>query len=90
VWILAQRLPTNAVIRQAFEAVGFRTLTFALITQQIAPNHAAYADKLAAGADSVLASVSPEELDAGLAALRSRTEDGEAGVIEPIDFFVFG
>jgi hypothetical protein len=88
--ILEQRLPTNAVIRQVFEAVGFRTLTFGLVIQQIAPNHAAYADKLAAGGDSVLASVSPEELDAGLEAIRSCTVGGDAGVVEPIDFFVFG
>jgi hypothetical protein len=60
------------------------------LTQQIAPNHAAYADKLAAGGDSVLATVSPEELAEGLEAMRSCTTGGDAGIVEPIDFFVFG
>jgi hypothetical protein len=38
----------------------------------------------------VLASVSPEELNAGLEAIRSCTAGGDAGVVEPIDLLVFG
>ena len=46
--------------------------------------------KLAAGADSVLASLSRGDFDAGMKALRAHAAraDGKA-VFEPIDVFVF-
>jgi hypothetical protein len=61
-----------------------------LITQKIAPSYAAYAEKLSAGADSVLASLSRDDFDAGMRALRAHAahSDGQA-VLEPIDVFVF-
>jgi hypothetical protein len=88
--ILEEVLPTNAFVREVFEAAGFRTVTQELVTQEIAPNHAAYAEKLAAGADSVLAKLSRRDFDAGMKALRAHAahSDGEA-VFEPIDVFVF-
>jgi ubiquinone/menaquinone biosynthesis C-methylase UbiE len=88
--ILTEVLPANAFVREVFEAVGFRMVTLELVTQKIAPSHAAYAEKLAAGADSVLASLSRRDFEAGMSALRARAahSDGEA-VFEPIDVFVF-
>ena len=88
--ILEKVLPTSACVRKVFEAAGFRTVTAELVTQKIAPSYAAYAEKLAAGADSVLASLSRRDFDAGMRALRAHAAhgDGEA-VFEPIDVFVF-
>ncbi len=88
--ILEKVLPTSACVREVFEAAGFRTVTVELVTQEIAPTYAAYAEKLAAGADSVLASLSRRDFDAGMRALRVHAAhgDGEA-VFEPIDVFVF-
>ena len=65
-------------------------VTLELVTQEIAPSYAAYAEKLSAGADSVLASLSPSDFDAGIKALRSHAArvDDQA-VFEPIDVFVF-
>jgi hypothetical protein len=49
-----------------------------------------YVDQLAAGADSVLASLAADEFDAGLERLREHScRVDTAPVSEPIDFFVF-
>jgi hypothetical protein len=72
------------------EAAGLRTLDVGVFTQQIAPDYATYADKLAAGADSILAELSPEEFEQGLSRLRDRAARTEpTPVNEPIDYFVF-
>ena len=88
--ILEERLPTTTFVGEVFEAAGFRMVTLELVTQEIAPSYAAYAEKLSAGADSVLASLSPRDFDAGMRALRAHAahSNGEA-VFEPIDVFVF-
>ncbi|MCI0336666.1 MAG: class I SAM-dependent methyltransferase [Acidobacteria bacterium] len=88
--ILEQCLPGNTFVRETFEASGFRTVTTEVVTQQIAPSLECYAEKLSAGADSVLASLSRSDFEAGMAALCSYAArvDTQA-VFEPIDVFVF-
>src|SRR2546429_4685532 len=54
--ILEECLPTNTFMREVFEAAGFRMVTLELVTQEIAPSYAAYAEKMSAGAGSILAS----------------------------------
>jgi ubiquinone/menaquinone biosynthesis C-methylase UbiE len=88
--ILEECLSTNTFVREVFEAAGFRTVTMELVTQEIAQNYAAYAEKLSAGADSVLASLSQSEFAAGMQALRSHAARiDDQPVFEPIDVFVF-
>jgi hypothetical protein len=61
-----------------------------VITQVIAPSWKAYADKLSAGGDSILARLSREELESGLAAIRRHGAEGvPEAIVEPIDLFVF-
>ena len=88
--ILEEVLSTNTFVREVFEAAGFRMVTLELVIQEIAPSYATYAEKLAAGADSVLAKLSRRDFDAGMRALRAHAAhcDGQA-VFEPIDVFVF-
>jgi ubiquinone/menaquinone biosynthesis C-methylase UbiE len=88
--ILEDVLPTSTFVREVFEAAGFRMVSSQVVTQEISPTYAAYSEKLAAGADSVLASLSQRDFDAGMKALREHAKrtDGEA-VFEPIDVFVF-
>lgn len=88
--ILEECLATGASIREVFESAGFRTMTMDVVTQEIAPNYGAYAEKLSAGADSVLARLSRSDFEAGLSALRlyAARIDSQA-VFEPIDVFVF-
>ena len=51
---------------------------------------ASYADKVAAGGDSVLARLGPEEFNTGLNAIRTYALETEGvAVVEPIDLFIF-
>jgi ubiquinone/menaquinone biosynthesis C-methylase UbiE len=88
--MLEELLPDRARLRAVFETAGFRCSQSQVVRQMIAPTWEAYADKLAAGADSVLARVSDEELSNGLDAVRHH-DPGPHGraVIEPIDVFFF-
>ena len=88
--ILEECLSSSTSICEVFEAAGFRTVAVDVVTQEIAPNYRAYAEKLSAGADSVLARLSQSDLEAGMDALRLHAAriDSQA-VFEPIDVFVF-
>lgn len=88
--ILDETLVSGAGIQRVFEAAGFKTVGIDLVTQQIAPNLVAYAEKLAAGADSVLARLEPADFEAGMNALRlDASGNNSQPVCEPIDVFVF-
>jgi ubiquinone/menaquinone biosynthesis C-methylase UbiE len=88
--ILEEVLPTNTFVREVFGAAGFRLISLELVTQEISPSYSAYAEKLAAGADSVLASLSRRDFDTGMSALRDHAAHRDGGaVFEPIDVFVF-
>jgi ubiquinone/menaquinone biosynthesis C-methylase UbiE len=87
--ILESTLSACASIREIFEGAGFTTLAEDLIVQEIAPNHVTYAEKLAAGADSVLAQLTQKDFEAGMAALRSYARTNNGPVTEPIDVLVF-
>jgi len=83
-------LPTLAEIRSVFENAGFRLISSELVTQTIAPTWTVYAEKLAAGGDSVLARVSATELEAGLERVRQHAAAVDPhAVTEPIDLLVF-
>jgi len=65
-------------------------ITSDLITQTIALNHMAYAEKLSTGADSVLARLTQAEFQTGIEAVRAQASKVvEQPVTEPIDLFVF-
>lgn len=83
-------LPSFAEVRDTFEHAGFHLISSDLVTQTIAPTWAVYAEKLAAGGDSVLARVSATELEAGLERIRRHgAEVDPHPVTEPIDLLVF-
>jgi ubiquinone/menaquinone biosynthesis C-methylase UbiE len=88
--ILEEDLPTLASMRKIFESAKFKTIAEDVLVQTTAPNYDVYADKLSAGADSVLARLSKSQFDAGLAAMRSHgIRAGMQAVSEPIDILVF-
>lgn len=88
--LLEKRLPSMAFQLRVFEAASFETLYCGVVTQEIAPDYSAYADKLSLRADSVLASLDDREFEAGIEALRSGTAmANDVAVVEPIDFVVF-
>jgi ubiquinone/menaquinone biosynthesis C-methylase UbiE len=89
--LMQETLPTCARVREVFEGAGFGTLSEGLVVQQIAATHGEYADKLAAGGDSVLARLDGHDLDAGLSRLREHAARNDPEpVTEAIDCFVFG
>jgi len=87
--MLEELLPDRAELRATFEEAGFRMAGSEVITQTIAPSWNAYADKLQAGGDSVVARLSRHELESGLATMRQSAETIESTIAEPIDLFVF-
>lgn len=88
--IMEDLLPTSAFIREVFEAAGFTAISCDVVIQQIAPDYASYAEKIAAGADSVLAQLPANDFQNGLEALRAyAARAGNNPVCEPIDVFVF-
>jgi ubiquinone/menaquinone biosynthesis C-methylase UbiE len=88
--LLEALLPPCDRVCTFFEAAGFRTVASELITQTIAPSWIAYAEKLGAGSDSVLARLSAADMEAGLAALRAHAACApDQAVTESIDFLVF-
>jgi len=88
--ILEKCLPTKTLMCEVFESAGFSTITSDVITQEIAPNYGVYAEKLSAGADSILARLDRSDFEAGLEAMRSHAARiGCQPVIEPIDVLTF-
>lgn len=87
--ILERVLPDCAAIRQVFEASGLAMTSHRLITQTISRDWATYIEKLAAGADSVLAQLDPGEFAYGLTAMRKHARRAVDAVVEPIDLLVF-
>ena len=88
--IMERTLVTTQVIRDTFECAGLRTIKAGILVQQVASTYASYADRIAAGGDSVLAELDPLEFESGLKALRAHAVrvDPKA-VTEPIDYFAF-
>lgn len=87
--MLEELLLDRGGVRAAFEHAGFQMISAEIITQVVASSWLAYADKLSAGGDSVLARLSRQELEKGLAAMRSFNSERDQMVTERIDFFVF-
>lgn len=87
--MLEELLPDAARLREVFGSAGFGCVASEVITQTIAPGWAAYAEKLAAGGDSVIARLNRQELEDGLLALRSRATQQDEPIVEPVDLFVF-
>jgi ubiquinone/menaquinone biosynthesis C-methylase UbiE len=88
--ILEKVLPTTTDVSEAFKTAGFCTKAIEVVTQELASSYAAYAEKLSAGADSVLASLDQREFGEGMEALRAfAASAGKRAVFEPIDVFIF-
>ena len=88
--LLEECLAPVVSIAQVFEEAGFRTLSLDVVKQEVARNFEAYAEKLSAGADSVLAQLSPAEFETGMSALRSHAARTDSQpVCEDIDVLAF-
>ena len=87
--LMEERLPSMAAMQETFMHAGFQILKAGILHQQVAADYTDYAEKIAAGADSILADVSRDEFEAGIAAIRRQSAAGaNEPVVEPIDFLV--
>lgn len=89
--VIEARLTSRARIRDVFEAAGFRTARHEVVAHRMSPDWSAFADKMALGADSLLASLPDDAFREGIAALRAHAgrADPHELVMVNIDFFVF-
>lgn len=87
--LMEKTLPSHADVRATFAPAGLDVTAWRVVPQTIAPDWTAYAAKLEAGGDSILARLSREDFEGGLAALRRYAEaEGQMPVVELIDLFV--
>ena len=85
-----QRVVQFDFVREVFESAGFSTVSFDVVVQEIAADYTTYLEKLSAGADSVLAQLSPTAFQTGIEAMRAHAVCGsDKPVTEPIDVIVF-
>jgi SAM-dependent methyltransferase len=89
--LLETRLNGRDEIIQVFREAGCQLVAEEILVQQIAVTHAGYLEKLKAGGDSVLASLTAEERDRGFRRLELHADAVDPRpVLEPINIFVFG
>jgi ubiquinone/menaquinone biosynthesis C-methylase UbiE len=89
--ILNNDLQSQTVIETIFKNSGYQPVCHELVRAEASGSWSAYVDKLAFRADSILAQLSDQEFETGLAALREHaaTAPQHEPVIELVDFFVF-
>jgi ubiquinone/menaquinone biosynthesis C-methylase UbiE len=88
--ILDEVLPDLPSIRTAFADAGFDLANAEIVPQTVAPDWSVYAEKLAAGGDSVLSRLAQNEMAAGLEHVRRHAKEAESqAIVEPIDLLVF-
>lgn len=87
--ILETNLQTQSHIEEIFRDAGFELMRHEMIHHEVATNWRGYADKIAAGADSILAQLSDQEFGEGMQLLRHHAETAAGPVTEVVDLFAF-
>jgi SAM-dependent methyltransferase len=88
--LLDAELPSRADVVRAFESAGLVLCAHRLVTQVLALDWPAFADKMALRADSFLARLPDAEFEAGMVGLRAHAAAAAPEPItEEVDFFVF-
>ena len=88
--ILEATLQTQARIESIFYDAGFELARHELVRNEVAANWRGYAEKIAAGADSILAQLSEREFREGMRLLNQHAASaGDEPVVEVVDFFAF-
>ena len=88
--ILEATLQTQERIEAIFREAGFDLARHELVRNEVASNWQIYADKIAAGADSILAQLSEAEFRDGLWLLTQHAQNAPAvPILEVVDLFAF-
>ena len=84
-------LPARLEVETVFAGAGFALVAHEAVTQMVAASWPEFVAKIALRAYSTLASLSDQEFEAGMAALRSHSPPGgpQREVTEDIDWLVF-
>lgn len=88
--ILEATLQTQERIESVFDDAGFELARHELVRNEVAANWRIYADKIAAGADSILAQLSDREFREGMRLLHRHAQTASSEpVLEVVDLFAF-
>jgi SAM-dependent methyltransferase len=88
--ILEATLQTQERIEVIFHDAGFELMRHELVRNEVASNWRIYAEKIAAGADSILAQLSENEFRDGMRLLNEHAATaGDVPVVEVVDLFAF-
>ena len=84
-------IQSQSRIEAIFRAAGFELSRHELVRHEVASNWRIYADKIAAGADSILAQLAEDEFSEGMALLRRHAQARPLSepVVEVVDLFSF-
>jgi ubiquinone/menaquinone biosynthesis C-methylase UbiE len=85
---LASVLPAREQLKASMAAVGLVPVLHEILSHEMAPDWNAYCDKVAARAFSDLATISDDDFESGLAAMR-RESQRTGPVVMPMDLFAF-
>jgi ubiquinone/menaquinone biosynthesis C-methylase UbiE len=88
--ILEATLQTQARLESIFHDAGFALARHELVRHEVAANWRAYAEKIAAGADSILAQLNERDFLDGMRLLHQHAASaGDVPVCEVVDLFAF-
>jgi hypothetical protein len=88
--ILEATLQTQERIEVIFHDAGFELMRHELVRNEVASNWRIYAEKIAAGADSILAQLSENEFRDGMRLLNEHAATaGDVPAGEVVDLFAF-
>ena len=88
--ILEATIQSQSRIEAIFHDAGFEIARHELVRNEVASNWRVYADKIAAGADSILAQLSPDEFSDGMRLLNDHAaRSSNVPVVEVVDLFAF-
>lgn len=83
-------IQSQSRIEAIFRDAGFELGRHELVRHEVASNWRSYAQKIAAGADSILAQLSEDEFREGMRLLNAHAASaGEVPVVEVVDLFAF-
>jgi ubiquinone/menaquinone biosynthesis C-methylase UbiE len=88
--ILEATIQTQERIEAIFRDAGFELVRHELVRNEVAPDWRVYAQKIAAGADSILAQLSDDEFNDGMRLLHQHADTAPPSpVVEVVDLFAF-
>jgi len=89
--LIESELPTRSDVRRVFQTAGFTPVAHQIVRQRVATTWGEFVQKTSLRADSLIARLSDEDYEAGMAGLKAHAAAAETDepVVEDIDLFIF-